>query len=180
MKFVFLAVALFAALVWWMLYGEPRHTDTLIAHLPIDAASDVSKAAARSGAEFDPAISSDGRGSLRIDSDSRAFLEIGRVWGDQADVSFRRLIYQAEVRTENVQGPVFLVMQAGIAPGPPDGMPVVGRDQAISGTHDWTTVEVSAGNPANTLLMETTLQLQVDGPGKVWIDDVRLISRQVH
>ena len=180
MKLVFLAVALFAGGVWWMLHAEPEQTDTVIAHLPIDAPSDVSRMASRAGAEFDPDVSSDGRGSLRIDADRPAFIEIGRVGGDGADVSFRRLVYQAKVRTENAQGPVFLVMQAGVVPGPPDGLPVVGRADAITGTRDWTQLDVWAGNPANTKLLETTLQLQLDGPGTVWIDDVKLISRKVH
>jgi hypothetical protein len=180
MKFIYLAIALFAGLVWWMLHGEPNFADTVIVALPVSDQEGLSPELARIPHAMDYQISSDGNGSLRIDASEQTFVNLYRVWGDEADVSFRRLVYAAEVRTENASGPVFLVMQAGLTSVPGGSVPVVGREMALTGTNDWTTLEAWTGNPGGSKLLETSLQLHIDGPGTVWIDDVRLISRQVY
>jgi hypothetical protein len=177
MKFVFALLAMFAGLIYWMLNGEPRYVDTVLVHMPVDDRSEMAKDVEKVGGEMDYDISSDGNGSLRIDARERVLVDLYRVWGNEEDLSFRQLVYEAKVRTEQASAPVFLVMQAGLTSAP-HGMPVVGRDKAIHGTNDWTTLQIWAGNPPGTRLLETTLQLEIDGPGTVWIDDVRLISRQ--
>lgn len=181
MKFIYLAIALFAGLVWWMLHGEPNFEDTVITALPVDSEEGLSREVARVPHRMDYQISSDGNGSLRFDATEQTFVNLYRLWGDEADVSYRRLVYAAKVRTEKASGPVFLVMQAGLTSVPGGGsVPVVGREMALTGTNDWTTLEAWTGNPAGSKLLETELQLHIDGPGTVWIDDIRLISRQVY
>ncbi len=180
MKFIYLAIALFAALVWWMLHGEPQFEDTVIAALPVDDQKGLLREASRVPHAMDYQISSDGNGSLRIDATEQTFVNLYRIWGDEADVSYRRLVYAAEVRTEDASGPVFLVMQAGLTSVPGGEVPVVGREMALTGTNDWATLEAWTGNPGGSKLLETDLQLHIDGPGTVWIDDIRLISRQVY
>jgi len=180
MKFVFLLLAAFAGLIWWMLHGEPQYSDTVLARFPVDDASELSPAVQKVGAEMDYTVSSDGNGSLRIDATAPTFVELAKVWGDMEDLSFRQLLYEAKVRTENASGPVFLVMQAGVTGAPGGSMPVIGRDKAITGTQDWTTMQIYAGNGAGVKHLDTTLQLEIQGPGTVWVDDMRLVSRQVH
>jgi len=180
MKPAFLLIAVVAVVTWWMLLGEPQHTDTLLGHFPVDDASELSGDIDRVGAEMDYSTSSDGNGSLRIDAEGpTTFVELAKVWGNGEDLSFRQLVYEARVRTQDV-GPVFLVMQAGVTGAPEGSMPVVGRDHAITGTHDWTTLEVHAGNGGGVKHLTTTLQLEIHGGGTVWIDDLRLLSRQIH
>ena len=178
MKPAFFALALFAGLVWWMLHGEPQYDDTELARLVLDDTRQLSPSVEDVPAEIDREISSDGRGSLRIDATEPTFVELARIHGKGEDLSFRQLLYEAKVKTEGVNGPVFLVMQAGITA---DGMPVVGNENSISGTNDWTTLQVAAGNPGNVKhVATTTLQLEIGGPGTVWIDDVRLVSRRAY
>jgi hypothetical protein len=129
---------------------------------------------------FDRAVTSDGGGSLRIDATDVQLVNLYRIWGEEEDLGFRKLVYEADVRTEGVKGDVFLVMQAGVTSVPGGSMAVLGEDSAITGTTDWTTLHASAGNPAGARLLETTLQLHIGGPGTVWIDDIRLINRQTH
>jgi hypothetical protein len=181
MKIVLVLIVAFALGVWWMLLGEPQHTDTLLAHFPVDDASELSHDIHRVDAAMDYDSSSDGNGSLRIDaSGPTTFVELAKVHGNGEDLSFRQLVYQARVRTQDAVGPVFLVMQAGVTGAPEGSMPVVGREGAITGTHDWTTLEVHAGNGAGVRHLTTTLQLEIHGGGTVWVDDLRLLSRQIH
>jgi len=178
MKLAFALVALFGAAVVYMLLGEPQHDDTLIAHFPVDSEADLDQNATEDAHAIDYTVSSDGNGSLRIDATRRQVVDLYRVWGDEIDLSFRQLVYEADVRTEGATGDVFLVMQAGITTVPGGSMSVVGRDAAIRGTNDWTTLQAAAGNPGGSHLLEATLQLHIDGPGTVWIDNVKLIKRQ--
>jgi hypothetical protein len=179
-KFVFALVLLSGGAVLYMLLGEPQYDDTLIAHFPLDSKADMTRSVIEGPYAIDRAVSSDGNGSLRIDATRKQLVELYRVWGDEEDLSFRQLVYEADVRTEGVEGDVFLVMQAEITSVPGGSMAVVGRDGAIRGNNDWTTLQVSAGNPGGSHLLGTTLQLHIDGPGTVWIDDVKLIERQTY
>jgi hypothetical protein len=178
MKLVFALVVLFGGAVIYMLLGEPQYEDTLIAHFPVDSEADLAGNAIEDAHVIDYSVSSDGNGSLRIDATRRQLVDLYRIWGEEEDLSFRQLVYQADVRTEGATGDVFLVMQAGITSVPGGSMSVVGRDAAIRGTNDWTTLQAKAGNPGGSHLLEATLQLHIDGPGTVWIDNVKLIKRQ--
>jgi hypothetical protein len=178
MKLVFALVLLFGGAVFYMLLGEPRYDDTLIAHFPVDSEADMARSVTEDPHAIDYTVSSDGNGSLRIDATRKQLVDLYRIWGEEEDLSFRKLVYEADIRTENVAGDVFLVMQAGLTSVPGGSVAVIGRDAAIRGTNDWTTLQASAGNPGGSRLLETTLQLHIDGPGTVWIDDVKLIKRQ--
>jgi len=178
MRYIFLAIAALGGLIWWMLNGEARNVDEILSHHAVD---DLSELLARTSedvdAQIDPDVSSDGNGSLRIEASAPVLLDLYEVWGEGIDLGFRQLVYQARLRTEDASGPVFLVMQAGVTGAPEGQMPVIGSEGAIEGTHEWTTLEIVAGNPAGTKHLTTKLQLQV-GPGTVWIDDIKLIRRQ--
>ena len=178
MKLVFALVLLFAAAVLYMLHGEPQYDDTLIAHFPVDSKADMTRKVIEGPHTIDRAVSSDGNGSLRIDATGAQLVELYRFWGEEEDVSFRKLVYAADARTEGVEGDVYLVMQAGLTSVPGASISVVGADAAVRGTNDWATLEAAAGNPGGSHLLETTLQLHIGGPGTVWIDNVKLIKRQ--
>ena len=88
------------------------------------------------------------------------------------DVEDARLTYQAKVRTEGVEGQVFLEMWCQFA----------GKGEYFSrdletpqtGTTEWSTEETpfflkKGENPDNV-----KLNLVVNGSGTVWIDDIRL------
>lgn len=176
MKFVFLLLAGFAGLVYLMLFGETQYSVTELAHFPMDEFESVDEMHTAT-LQFDPVHSTDGRGSLRIDVAGPTLVELGEVEGQGENLSYRQLFYEAKVKTQDLSGPAFLVMQAGVR----GGMPVIGSENVLEGSQDWTTLQLATGNPENTYHSETTtLQLDVRGQGTVWVDDVRLAIRQPH
>lgn len=126
----------------------------------------------RSGVEIDKQISSDGNGSLRIEA---AGLTTKRLFetGDM-DIDNARLIYQAKVRTEDVEGKVYLEMWCHF-PGKGEFFSK-GLMTPLTGTTEWTTLETpfllkKGENPDNV-----KLNLVVDGHGTAWIDDIQLLK----
>jgi hypothetical protein len=72
---------------------------------PIDSLEGI---ITQSGVQFDKEVSSDGNGSLKIVATEPTVVRLFEL-GD-IDVENARLIYQAKVRTEGVEGQVFLEM----------------------------------------------------------------------
>ncbi|MDX1763641.1 MAG: hypothetical protein R3231_04910, partial [bacterium] len=124
------------------------------------------------GVELDRVLSSDGKGSLRIEAEAPRTVRLYET-GD-LDVEKARLTYQARIRTEGIEGIVYLEMWCQF-----EGKgEFFSRDLAtpLTGSTDWTTEEtpffLQAGeNPDNV-----KLNLVVEGTGTVWIDEVRLLK----
>ena len=126
----------------------------------------------QSGVTLDKQISSDGKGSLRIEATEPTTIRLFET-GD-IDVEEARLIYQARVRTENVEGQVYLEMWCHFA-GVGDAFSR-GLARPLTGTTDWTTEETpfflqKGQNPDNI-----KLNLVINGKGIAWIDDIRLLK----
>ncbi len=126
----------------------------------------------QSGVRIDKQISSDGNGSLRIEAMEPTTIRLFET-GDM-DIENTRLIYQAQLRTENVEGQVYLEMWCHF-PGKGEYFSK-GLMDPLSGTNDWTTQETpfllkKGENPDNV-----KLNLAIDGKGTVWIDDIRLLK----
>ena len=126
----------------------------------------------RSGLRIDKAISSDGNGSLRIDATEATTIRLFET-GD-IDIENARLIYQAKVRTENMDGQAYLEMVCHF-PGKGDFFSK-GLMNPLSGTTDWVMTETPfilkmGENPDNV-----KLNLVINGKGTVWIDDIRLLK----
>jgi hypothetical protein len=129
----------------------------------------------RSGVEFDQEISSDGKGSLRIKATNPTIVRLFEL-GD-INIDNARLIYQAKIRTEKVEGKVYLEMWCHF-PGKGDFFSR-GLQTPLTGTTNWVTEEIHflirKGEKPDIL----KLNLVVDGKGTVWIDDIRLIKGQI-
>jgi len=126
----------------------------------------------QSGVRIDKQISSDGNGSLRIEAMGPTTIRLFET-GDM-DIENTRLIYQAQLRTENVEGQVYLEMWCHF-PGKGEFFSK-GLMNPLSGTNDWTAAETpfflkKGENPDNV-----KLNLAIDGKGTVWIDDIRLLK----
>jgi hypothetical protein len=126
---------------------------------------------AKSGVRLDQVVSSDGAGSLRVTGAPATVLlfETGDV-----DVENARLIYQARLRIEKLEGKAYLEMWCRF-PGKGEFFSR-GLHHAISGTTGWVSVETyfslkKGENPDNV-----KLNLVVDGAGTAWIDDIRLLK----
>jgi hypothetical protein len=136
---------------------------------PIDSIEGV---ITRSGVEIDSEISSDGNGSLRITSTKPTVIRLFET-GD-IDIENARLIYQARLRTENVEGQVYLEMWCHF-PGKGEFFSR-GLQTPLTGTMEWTTKETpfflkKGENPDNV-----KLNLVINGRGTTWIDDIRLLK----
>jgi hypothetical protein len=83
------------------------------------------------------------------------------------------LVYRARLRTEDVEGQVYLEMWCSF-PGRGEFFSRA-LESPLTGTTDWSTRETpfslqKGDNPDNV-----KMNLVVNGKGKVWIDDIRLI-----
>jgi hypothetical protein len=126
----------------------------------------------QSEVRIDNEISSDGNGSLRITANKPTVIRLFEI-GD-IDVENARLIYQARVRTENVEGQVYLEMWCHF-PGKGEYFSR-GLQTPLTGTTEWTTEETpfflkKGENPDNV-----KLNLVIKGEGTAWIDDIRLLK----
>jgi len=136
-------------------------------HFALDSLDGVR---AVTGVAFDPQISVDGKGSLRIDTQKPMTIPLFEV----TDVSIDNaaLIYQASVQSEKLDGQAFLEMWVRI-PGKGEFFSR-GLDRPITGTASWMTVAtpflLQAGQKPDLI----RLNLVVQGKGRVWIDDIHL------
>ncbi len=143
--------------------------NTEIKYYPIDSMEGV---IAESGTQIDTAITSDGNGSLRIVTNKPTTVRLYET-GD-IDIENARLIYRAKLRTEGVEGQVYIEMWCDF-PGKGEFFSRAVQS-ALSGTNEWssqaTTFYLKKGeNPDNI-----KLNLVINGKGTVWIDDIRLLT----
>lgn len=140
-----------------------------IRHYPVDNMEGI---IAESDVQMDKEISSDGNGSLYItaeDSTTVRLYETGDI-----DVENAQLVYRAKLRTEDIEGQVYLEMWCQF-PGKGEFFSR-SLQSPLSGTQDWTTVETpfflkEGENPDNV-----KLNVVISGTGKVWVDDIRLVK----
>jgi len=126
-----------------------------------------------SGIEIDTRVKSEGKGSLKISLAEPSVIRLFET--GNIDVEEAALVYQAKLRTEGVQGRVYLEMWCHF-----EGKGEFfsrGLDSPLSGTNNWTSVEIpfflKAGeNPDNV-----KLNVVGEGTGTIWVDDVRLLKR---
>ena len=125
-----------------------------------------------SGIRIDKEVSSDGNGSLRVTTTESTVVQLFEV-GD-IDIENARLIYRAKVRTEDMEGQVYLEMWCHF-PGKGESFSR-SLQTPLTGTTDWATEETpfflkKGQNPDNV-----KINLVVDGRGTAWIDDIRLLK----
>lgn len=165
-KFIFCLIVL---AVWALAGCKGQATTT--ADLAVYPADDMSSVLTKSGIEADAAITADGHGSLRLTAVEPTTFRLYET-GD-IDIENARLIYQARIRTEGVEGQVYLEMWCHFA----------GKGEffsralhaPVTGTVEWTSQETpfflrKGENPDNVML-----NLVVNGKGTAWIDDIRLV-----
>jgi len=135
-----------------------------------DPISDLSGLLTRSGVEQDAEISSDGNGSVKISADSPTTVRLFEV--SDIDVDDTRLVYRARLRTEGVQGQVYLEMWCRL-PGKGEFFSRA-LHSPISGSTEWVSQETPffLENGQKPDLIK--LNVVIDGSGTVWVDEVVL------
>jgi hypothetical protein len=141
---------------------------TEIHRFPIDNLQGI---ITRSDVQIDEQISSDGNGSLRIIAIQPKVVRLFEA-GD-VDIENARLIYQAKVRTQNVEGQVYLEMWCHF-PGKGEFFSR-GLQTPLTGTNEWTTEETPFFLKKGENPDSVKLNLVINGKGTVWIDDIRLL-----
>ena len=132
---------------------------------PVD---DLDGVLTRDGVAIDRAVTSDGNGSLRIQEAEPKIVHLYDL--ENVDVEDARLTYRAKLRTDKVDGPVFLEMWCRF--------PGLGEffsralQSPLSGTTEWTSQETHffLREGQNPDLIK--LNLVIGGSGTVWIDDI--------
>jgi len=149
---------------------SPADREEGLRHFPLDSLQGV---ISRSGVEFDGAVSTDGGGSIRIEASTPITVRLFET--DDIDVENAQLVYQAKLKTENVDGRAYLEMWCAF-PGMGEFFSR-GLESPLSGTNDWVTEEtpflLKKGQNPNRV----KLNLVIEGTGTVWIDNIRLLTR---
>lgn len=126
----------------------------------------------RAGVEIDKTISADGKGSLKVTATQPTTVLLFET-GD-LNIEDARLIYRAKLRTEKVQGKVFLEMWCRF---PGKGEFFSRALQApLSGTNEWTAQETPFFLKKGEKPDNVKLNLVINGTGTVWIDDIHLVK----
>ena len=165
----------FESVLWLLLIltfvgcSKPPQEVVELKKFPIDSLEGL---ITQSGVQFDKEISSDGNGSLKIIATEPTVVRLYELGG--IDVENARLIYQAKVRTEGVEGQVYLEMWCHF-PGKGEYFSR-GLQTPLTGTTNWTTEETpfflkKGENPDNV-----KLNLVINGKGTAWIDDIRVLK----
>lgn len=149
--------------------SQPSKEVTELRHFFIDSMQGI---ITQSGVQIDKQNSCDGKGSLKITVTEPTVVRLFET-GD-IDIENARLIYQAKVRTEGVEGQVYLEMWCHF-PGKGEFFSR-GLQTPLTGTTDWVTEETpfflrKGDNPDNV-----KLNLVIKGEGTAWIDDIRLLK----
>ena len=149
--------------------SKPSTSVLELKHYPVESLQGV---ITKTGVVLDQQITTDGNGSLRITANQPTTIRLYET-GD-IDIENARLTYQAKVRTERVEGKVYLEMWCQfIGEGEYFSRDLV---SPLSGTTDWSTEETpfflkKGENPGNV-----KLNLVIEGKGTVWIDDIHLFK----
>lgn len=129
----------------------------------------------RDGLSFDEAVTSDGNGSFRMQTDKMATFRLFET-GD-LDVENARLIYKAKVRTEGIRGIAYLEMWCQL-PGKGEFFSR-SLQSPLTGSTDWSTVETPFFLDKGQNAANIKLNFVIDGKGTAWIDDIQLIKAQL-
>jgi hypothetical protein len=126
----------------------------------------------QSGIELDKDNSSDGHGSLRINSSGSSTVRLFEV--QNPGIENARLIYQARIKTRELQGKAYLEMWCRF-PGKGEFFSRA-LNQAYSGSNEWSSTETPFFLQTGQKPDLVRLNLVVEGAGTVWIDDIRLLK----
>lgn len=127
----------------------------------------------QSNIEMDTQNFAEGKASLKISVDAPGTIPLYQI-GD-IDVEDAALVYRAQIKTENLQGQVYLEMWCSF--GAKGNYFSRGIDNSLAGTNDWKTLSTTSSLNSGENPENVKLNLVVAGIGTVWIDDIKLIKK---
>ena len=148
--------------------SPPMTSEEVLFENPI---GDLSGVLTRSGVELDTQVTSDGNGSIKIVAEEPTTVRLFEV-GD-VDVDDTRLVYRARLRTEGIEGQVYLEMWCRF-PGSGEFFSRA-LHSPISGSTEWISQETPFFLEKNQKPDLVKLNLVIDGTGTAWVDEVKLV-----
>ncbi len=138
-------------------------------HYPVNETTEL---IAQRLAALDPAVTADGDGSWRISAAGPVTIPLLHL--RDVDLEDARLVYRAQVRTEDVQGQVYLEMLCYF----PEFGEFFSRDlqSPLTGTTDWSTEETPFFLEKGQNPEQVKLNLVFTGSGTAWVDDIHLLT----
>ncbi len=126
----------------------------------------------QSGVELDKEDSSDGHGSLRINSSGKSTVRLFEI--QNPNVENARLIYQAHIKTRELEGKAYLEMWCRF-PGKGEFFSRA-LNQTYTGSTAWSTTETPFFLQKGQKPDLVRLNVVIEGAGTVWMDDIRLLK----
>ena len=120
----------------------------------------------------DPKVKTEGAVSVRISTLWPTTICLGEV--SRLDIHNAKLVYEAKVRSEGLEGTTFLEMWCHVAGGQYFSR---GMNSVVTGTTDWKKLETPFFLQPGQKAEKVTLNIVINGKGTVWVDDVRLLKQ---
>ena len=117
----------------------------------------------------------EGSASIRVSTDWPTVINIAEI--DDIDIEAARLVYQAQLKSKDLDGSAYLEMWCHF----PGGQRFFSRglNSTVSGTAGWQTRRTVFILKAGQKPTKVTLNLVINGKGTVWIDDMRLLRQRL-
>ncbi|MHB8111186.1 MAG: hypothetical protein ACYDHW_14280 [Syntrophorhabdaceae bacterium] len=148
---------------------KKKEAPQVIKEYPIDSVEGI---LSQTSVIFDSRTSADSRGSLRIDASSGMVVRLFEI--DDPQVENAKLIYRAKLKTQDLDGKVFIEMRCEF-PGKGE-FTSRALESYATGTTDWVTQETPFFLKKGQKPSRVKLNLYITGKGTVWVDDVKVIK----
>jgi hypothetical protein len=143
-------------------------TEEVLRQIALDTTDEI---ITKSGIALDTEITTDGRGSIRIEASGPTTVRIAEV--EDLTIEEARLIYRARLRTADLQGAAFLEMWC-VFPGRGEFFSRA-LQSPLTGTNDWVTQETPFLLQKGQTPSRVKLNLVVQDAGTVWIDEITVV-----
>jgi hypothetical protein len=154
-------------LIFVLISCSPQTSKKELKHFPVD---DLNGIVSPSGIQLDESTTSDGNGSIKIETTGPIVVPLYVVNDVRIDDS--QIIYEAKVKSEGLKGQAYLEMWCVFR----DKGEFFSRgfDSVIAGTSDWKTIRTVFNLRKGDMPDQIKLNVIVNGVGTVWIDDITL------
>jgi len=149
-------------LVALLLMGGPASAQEL-KRISLDDASTIGLQV-----QSDSAVKAEGKASIKITTKWPTTVCLAEVNGP--DIENAKLVYKAKIKSE-LQGTAFLEMWAHVGGGQYFSK---GMNDPVQGKSDWKTIQTPFMFQKGQKPTKVTLNIVINGPGTVWVDDIVL------
>lgn len=124
--------------------------------------------------EKDSKIKIEGDGSVKISTKWPTTINLGEI--DNLNIDNAKLVYEAKVKSDNLNGTAYLEMWCTVDGGQYFSR---GMNSTVTGTLKWHTLTTLFLLQKGQKVEKTTLNIVINGSGTIWIDDIRLYTQDL-